>query len=42
MEGNVPQVPSREDDRDEALPESPTPDPEEKDPRRAGEDPEAD
>jgi hypothetical protein len=32
----------REDDRDEELDESPTPDPEEKDPTRPDEDPEAD
>jgi hypothetical protein len=42
MEGNVPQETPREDDRGEALPEAPAPDPEEKDPRRADEDPEAD
>jgi hypothetical protein len=38
MEGNVP----REDDRGEELPESPVPDPEEKDPTRTDEDPQAD
>ena len=42
MEGNVPQDQPREDDRGEELPESPAPDPEEKDLRRPDEDPQAD
>lgn len=32
----------REDDRDEELPESPVPDPEDKEPGRPDEDPQAD
>jgi hypothetical protein len=38
MHGKVP----REDDRNEELPEPPSPDPEEKDPRRPDDDPQAD
>jgi hypothetical protein len=42
MHGNVPEGPARHDDRDEELHEPPAPDPEEKDPRRPDEDPQAD
>jgi hypothetical protein len=42
MERNVPQDTAREDDRGEELPESPAPDPEEKDLPRADDNPQAD
>jgi len=42
MQGNVPQETPREDDRNEELPESPVPDPEDKDPGRRDEDTQAD
>jgi len=42
MDENVPQETPREDDRNEELPGSPVPDPEDKDPGRVDEDPQAD